>query len=539
MPDQEDFVDLHFPKAGVDLSAGFGKQPNRPAAEGVWSRTTPVGVNVRSYDPTLNRSRGGSRPGLARYINAQVAGRYFVVQRLAILSGSDLPGPGGSVVVQSSQSGRVVTIVAVSRGRVFTAVPGGTTWTEATNATPEVPPLNFTGVLFSAVNVQKLWFADGINYVYFDPLTNTVKDWVATAGELPRDAANNFPRLICTWRGRTVLSGLLDDPTGWFMSRISVPTDFDYSPNEVSPDQAVAGSNAPQGLLGDPITSLVPYSDDVLIFGGDHTIHLMRGDPMAGGQIDLVTDQIGFAFGEPWCRDPEGVIYFFSNRGSVFAMTPGSQPVRIGQPIEQLSQAVNTGDYTVRMAWDDRFQGFHTFVTPTADNTGATHFFYEKRSGAWWTDTFRNPDHDPLTVCVLDGNRPEDRVPLLGSWDGYVRAVDRDAVKDDGFYIDSEVWIGPLLTKDMDDVLMKDVQALLGAASGDVTYAIHVGRTAEEALESTAVSTGTFAAGRNNVSFVRRSGHALYVKLTSTNRWAMEQIRVRLATTGKVRRRGR
>ena len=40
-------------------------------------------------------------------------------------------------------------------------------------------------------------------------------------------------------------------------------------------------------LIGDTITSMCPYNDDILIFFGDHTIYMMRGDPLANGQIDL------------------------------------------------------------------------------------------------------------------------------------------------------------------------------------------------------------------------------------------------------------
>ena len=87
-------------------------------------------------------------------------------------------------------------------------------------------------------------------------------------------------------------------------------------------------------------------------------------------------------------------------------------------------------------------------------------------------------------------------------------------------------------------MLLKDVQAVLAEDSGDVTYEVFVGTTAEEALASEAVESGTWSAGRNPVSFVRRAGHAVYVKISSQERWAMENIRARVAARGKVRRRG-
>ena len=98
---------------------------------------------------------------------------------------------------------------------------------------------------------------------------------------------------------------------------------------------AVAGNNSDAGELGDIINCLIPYSDDILIFGGDAAIWLMRGDPMDGGQIDLLTDSVGMAWGRPWCRDPYGVIYFFGSRGGVYQLDPsGRAPTRISQAID-------------------------------------------------------------------------------------------------------------------------------------------------------------------------------------------------------------
>lgn len=534
MPDET--KDLHFPKAGLDRALGFAAQPNRPAAFGEYARTTYLGRNVRAFEPGTSRTRGGSRMGLAKWIPVQVAGTVWVIQELAVLSSTAYSSPGAAVP-QPSQAGRVVTLVAVSQGNVFAAGPGDTTWAAATNATGETPALNLSGVMFSAVNNQKLFFADGINYCYYDPQTNTVYPWIATAGELPVDDENNTPRLICTWRGRTVLSGLLRDPTNIFMSAVADPFDFDYSPPAVNSGQAIALNLAPQGLLADTVTCLIAYSDDVLIVGGDHTIWLFKGDPMNAGQIDLVTDSIGMAFGMPWCRDPEGAVWFFSNRTGIFQLIPGQQPIRVSQQIESLLQPINTGENSIRLLWDDRFQGLHVFITSLITPTETTHYFYEKRAGAWWQDTFGNTDHDPLTCCTLDGNEPDDRVPLIGCWDGYVRFVSTSADDDDGTPIESEVWIGPLLTAGMDELMLKELQGLLGSAAEDVEYEIYTGDSAEAALASEPFSSGTLSAGRGTTDPHRASGHAIYVRLFSERPWSMEQIRVVLRGHGKVRRR--
>lgn len=556
---------FHFPKAGLDLSQAFWNQPNKNIGPGKsdYARSTAQAINVRAFEPATNRARGAARPGLSRYIPVTPGNALFITQELTVLVGDGYPPPGGQM--QDSQSGRVVTLVAVSQGQVYVANAGDNFWTQALAGTgPQgqvlnSPPLNFSGLMYSAANNQILWFADGTNYVYYDPSINTLIPWVVgiyqegnvysgtpgtPMGVLPVDQDNNTPRLICTWRGRTVLSGLIGDPQNWFMSGVSDPTMWDYAPVSISPAQAVAGNNSPQGLIGDVVTALVPYTDDVMIFGGDHTIYMMRGDPMAGGQIDLISDAIGMAWGIPWCKDPYGNIYFFSNRTGIYSLIPGQQPQRISQGIEQLLMNIDTGLNSIRLIWNDRFQGLHVFITPLAEPTVTTHFFWEQRVGAWWQDQFANINHNPLCCCTFDGNDPGDRVPLIGSWDGYVRAIDPTATTDDGWNIASQVFIGPILTETLDDMMLKDIQAILGATSGTVNFAIYLGPTAEAALASTPVVNGTWTAnsvngGRNLTNFIRRAGHAVYIQLNSTSPWAMESIRARIATQGKVRGRGK
>lgn len=529
--------DLHFPKCGVDRSAGFGKQPARQILGGEYARTTYLGQNVRAFGPDTLRVRGAARPGLSKWIAPTVTGGTWIVQGLSALVTNGIDPPGGGMP-QQSQSGRVVTLIAVSQGTLSVANAGDTSWTTPTNNTGETPALNITGFIQSAQNNQKMWLVDGINYAYYAPVTNTVEAWTATAGSLPVDSDNNTARLICTWRGRTVLSGLLKDPQNWFMSRVSDPRDFDYAPVSPAADDPVAGNNSPLGLIGDVVTALIPYNDDVMVFGGDHTIYMMRGDPMAGGQIDLVSDSIGIAWGRAWCKDPYGNLYFISNRAGIYRMVPGEQPVRISQGIEQILQAIDTGDVLINLAWNDEYQGFHVFVTNAIAPAADTHYFFEVRTGAWWLDTFGNNDLNPICCCVFDGNQPGDRKLLIGSWDGYVRVVDQDALDDDGTAISSEVLIGPISTPTGDEMLLHELQAIMAENSGIVTWEVLVGNTAEAALASAAVASGTWAASRNLTDVVRYSGHAVYLRITSTVPWAIESVRARISTHGKTRRRG-
>lgn len=534
----EGFMDFSFPLAGLDVTAGYFRQPTRQVAEGVYARTCPVGANVRSHEPATDRRRGGARCGLSRYINAIPGSTAGQIQELAIVVGAGYTPPGGGG--QSSQSGRVVTLVAVIGGRVYVADAGGTSWTAATNGSSRTDYLASTGVIRSAVVNQVLYLSDGTQMRTYTPSTNTVGDVVASDGRIPSNSAQTiYPTILTNWRGRLCLSGLSTEPQNIFISKLGDPTNFNYSPTSTTSTQAVAGNLSTFGLVGDVVTGLAPFNDDVLVVFGDSSVWQLKGDPMQGGAPQRFSDGVGAAFGAAWCKDPFGTMYFFSNRCGIYAMAPGKQPIRMSQPIDPLLADINTGSNIIRMAWVEAEQALRVFVTPSSGAATTTHYTWEMRTGAWWTDTFANTDHNPTCLTTFDGNLPSDRVTLLGSWDGYVRAIDRDAEKDDGSAIASEVWIGPVQSDSMDEWMLYDLQADLGEDSGAMTWSVHTGRTAEAAVSSEAKATGTWAGGRNNLATIRRAGKAVYVVLSSSARWSVERIRGRVSGLGRVRQRQR
>lgn len=534
MPQAQRDSELRFPLGGMDRADMFGKQNARQAGtdlngQPLYVATCRFGQNVRAFDPLTERARGGSRIGVAKFFP------------LPVVAGWLVQGLGSAAAMEtnvSSISGLYATVVAFSQGIAKYARPGDLTWTTATNNTGNTPPLALTGIIRSASCVQKLWIADGVSRVFFDPVTGSLETWAATAGAMPGSGLNR-PRLICCWRGRIVVSGIIGDEINWAMSKVNDPTDWDFSPASPSSVQAVEGNDSKQGQLGSPVQALIPYSDDVLIIGTSGSLWQMRGDPADNGSLDLITDAVGTAFGTPWCMDPNGRLYFLGARPTIYRMAPGEKPVPISHPIKRLLDGLDLGANTVNLAWDDRCKCLRVFVTPISAPGPTTHFGFEERTNAWWTDEFANDDHSPLTVCTIDGVTAEERALLIGSWDGYVRYFKPGQTTDDGVPIESEVVIGPLLTPLGDDVLFQEIQGVLAEASGEVTYEVRVGKTAEAALDSDPVVTGTWSAGRNFTRPINRAAHALYVTLRSTDAWAMETIRAAVEPRGLTRRRNR
>jgi hypothetical protein len=90
----EAITDVAFPVSGVDVSLAYEDQRQG---------TTPVGSNVRTYEPLTQRARGGSRPGLVPYLPQLPNGAHqiqhinFIVDPQADALGisfPDIPGDG-------------------------------------------------------------------------------------------------------------------------------------------------------------------------------------------------------------------------------------------------------------------------------------------------------------------------------------------------------------------------------------------------------------------------------------------------------------
>lgn len=99
----EALTEMPFPIKGLDVAHEYGQQPEL---------TTPVGHNVRVLCSLATRLRGGSRPGLSRYIDARVNGAN-VIQHLNIvvdpsveaLNGDDTTGDDGTSGGDSNPTG--------------------------------------------------------------------------------------------------------------------------------------------------------------------------------------------------------------------------------------------------------------------------------------------------------------------------------------------------------------------------------------------------------------------------------------------------
>lgn len=507
----EEYTNLHFPFGGVSEHDAYSRQ---------WDGTCVDARNVRGYDPATGRLRGGQRAGHSKYVSTGLGAAVQHLQQIAL----------SVAYAGSGASSRSITALAVAGGTVKTFTSSSvSTPTGGSSALSSTFPW-----IDSAVNLGVVYFVDGANSKKYTASTNTVAAWTASApGSLPSNGAN-LPRLICTWRGRIVLSGLVGDEQNWFMSAVGNALDWDYGPDPTTMTQAVAGNNAAAGKCPDIINALIPYSDDLLVFGGDHTIYQMTGDPAAGGSIDLVSDVAGMAFGKAWCKDPRGAIFFFGSRGGLYVYAPGQGVEKLSsKKIDERLSQINLSTTVVKLAWDDRQQYVLIYCTPVAGGS-TTHYVYDLRSNAFWMDSFTDTDHSPLSVLSFDGDDPDDRCTILGCLDGHVRKVDTAAKSDDGEAIDSYVWLGPFQGS-AGQIKLRETRIALGGDSGPVSVDIHRGDSPESAFQSKAFNSFGVVAGNEIARSVGGVGQAIYLKLSNScagQSWAYENGQVRIEASG-------
>jgi hypothetical protein len=430
-------------------------------------------------------------------------------------------------------SPRAQTLLAVSNGKIKKVTPSGVTSPAGvgTLTQPELDPAS--PYIDSAVLFGKVYFTDGLSYRVYDPRNDFVSEWLATdAGTLP-----NRCKLLTNWRGRAVLARGADDPHNWHMSEQGSPTNWDIFPPVQTATQAISGNNARAGLCPDLINSLIPYNDDLLLFGCDSSLWMMRGDPMAGGVFDLVSDVTGVAFGRSWAKDPEGTLYFFGSRGGVYIMKPGNVPVSMTQStIERRLNNVNLSQFYVEMFWNTYDDGLHVFLMPFTDTASRTkHYFWERKSGAWYEDTFALTKQ-PSAAVVIDGDAADDRCLLIGTYDSSVVRWDKLATSDDGQLIDGKVLIGPIAPDDSEfDARITNLAAVM-ANQGAVNYKLYASTTPDD--KGQPVASGQFVPGRNPIHLVRARGAFVWMELQQANaftRWSLESIRLDAYPAGRKR----
>lgn len=433
---------------------------------------------------------------------------------------------------QNTNQPRLQRIVAVSNGAVTVRNSAGTSWVAPAGSLTLDTAARWVDFVEA---FGKGYLTDGSNDLVYTPDDGTTNGTLArwrseSSGRMPEGFL-----LLALFNGRLVRGRSLSDPQNWCMSMQGDPNNWDFLPPVFDPRQAIFGNGPYAGNCPDAITALCPVRNDLLVFGCDHSIYVMRGDPAIGGKFDLVSDVTGMAFGRAWTKDPNGALWFFGSRGGLYYWNGVGDPQRVTlRTIEERLRNVDLVENYVELEWNWRHEGLHVFVIPKDGSAASvvTQYFFDVKNGfqapSPWPDTF--PTGKQVTCSALiDGDDPDDRVLLIGCEDGRVRTFSDTALSDDDGNdndpIKSEVLIGPLALPDSsyEWVASRPTINLAGDQNG-ARAQFYVSDTPDLAL-SVPLEVRTLYPGRNPRLPMRISGPLLWIALANYQAregWAFE-----------------
>lgn len=383
----------------------------------------------------------------------------------------------------------------------------------------------------------------------YDPITDTLEILHVT----PPSKASQVPAgnpLITVFQDALWFAGGRNNPHVWFKSAQGLfddndQPDFNYGLTDEG--AAAAGNNSNAGLIGEPITAMIPTTEDFVLFGALGSTWIMRGDPTVGGRLDNLSRRVGIIGPDSWAYGPNSSV-FFESRDGLYMVPPGAGgfPQSISEEVLPGElQNINTVTKHVVMQYDVVRRGLLIFVTTAG-----------KTSGFWYD--FEVPGFSPLeqastprsvfTSLRYEADSIANADVILGCRDGFLRRYSEGAVDDDGTPIKTFLTFGPFPVASQPhlDGVIQQLQLILGENSAPVTWEVYVGSTAEKCVKNynagKVAVTGVTRTSTNGQTLFsihrpRRRGYAAMIKLRqiSNQRWSFEKLIVVLMDRGRHR----
>ena len=377
---------------------------------------------------------------------------------------------------------------------------------------------------------------------------NVLELWVADAGkgQLPFGC-----HIIAIFQDAIYLAGEPTAPQAWFRSRMGDPNDHDYG--ETDALAATFGSIGEAGQIGSAITAMIPFSDDYMIMATNTQLWKMIGNVKAGGGIVSMDRTTGIVDSKAWCWGAGGDIYFYGFDG-FYRLSPGaSRAVKLSGglvPRKYLIEDLDRDEYDVFVEYDKRLQGVWCFLVVRGDEqTTHTGFFFAEGDedqatpykpgtlrGSFWP--MRLEGKQPSAIIAVNERWAFDSPVLIGCEDGTIIAFRDQFEDDDGETVTSHAVIGPITPNDTGTSRVTSIQTIMPKDTADVTMVLKSYNTAEEAYDAgLAILSGwTVEEGLGPINPVMLQGRVFSLSLSSTGRWAMEQIHIGLGKASNVLR---
>lgn len=498
-----------------------------PDSRGPWP--SPWAVNVRLNDPIDRRLRGGSRPGLTKFVVDDLG---TTIADMASVAVSSLSG-GASQVLFVLVDGAIKTIEDgdVTAQVAYLTTESGDILTDASGNRLVVSSGTAPAAGFLLVGQQQVFAVTTSAIVKMDPKTGQVDNLLASAGSIPTGCTFG-----AIYRDRLCLSG---QDNAIYMSRQGNYRDWDYGAPLDDSGRAIAFQISLGADVGPLPTAMIPHKDTNLLVASQKSLWVVSGDPAADGTLRRISENVGIISSRAWCRI-EDAICFLADDGIYRVNADGSSMESMSvQVIPDELRNIDTSTVAVSMGYEHDRRAVHIFLRTAGGSD--THWVYELVTESWWAVRLQN-NHSPLVCCQHQG-----RLLLAGN-DGYIRRVGGD--DDDGSAIESHVVIGPLRMGAKGSFgRILNMHASLAIGSGTVNWRIVTGSTAEEAADNAKLAVEAFQAGGNYSAYVQASGSWMEGRaimsyprargvwcclwLQSTAKWAYESCLMATVPSGR------
>ena len=273
---------------------------------------------------------------------------------------------------------------------------------------------------------------------------------VASAGTMPANCT-----VIAAWRGRLcVVSRTVPSvpetaaQTGGLhnisMSKVGAPLDWSYTALPVGSAVKLNTTGIDTGRLAEPINALIAHSDDYMVIGALNSLHVLRGDPTYGGQIDRLSSSIGIVAPQAHARGPNGETVILTTDGlyGIPAQISGFPESISRERLPQELRDIDVNNNRILMAYDVRNRGVFIGITPIL-GSGGTYFWLDWQRRGYHLLSF-NASHEPTALAYRTADSPLDQHLLFGCRDGHIRTFNDNAFSDDGVPYKARLLIGPI-----------------------------------------------------------------------------------------------
>lgn len=423
--------------------------------------------------------------------------------------------PGSEVNMLVRLNDPEPTMLAASAGVLYKFKNGWIPITSSVTVDTDKP-------VFATPFLKTVIIANGGTPLIYNTSGNTLAALVATAGTLPSD-----PRIVATWQGCVwfakdqILTG----------SRTGTPTDWDFTAEDSGGAFTVTGEN--EGLIGDPITALIPHTADTMVIGCKDSLWAMRGHPRRGGVLEMASQNIGVLGQGAWCKGPGDQLFIMSKSGlCVFLPQVGAIPTLISKeriPDKLMGLAYDRDNPVISMAYDNRWNCVYICVRGAQEQA----WYYDLENGGLHEMLF---DDYPLVMARYDEIESETASGVLFGGSGYGGLARFDVQGSEVVSTAPVIDIGPIRLSKTPGFksIVHEARFVLGndmyAGTGGAT--LYFAETGERAAENAENDTGSaqFTVTRNNLlsngGVVRpmSGGHAMVVRLTSDTQLANEFV---------------